>query len=77
MIIAASIFNMRYGEIADDLYGTFFLSARSLFDSMQSNYEFRDFGPYERSYDILIITHLIITRIFLLNYLVAVLTTIY
>ncbi|CDW72703.1 UNKNOWN [Stylonychia lemnae] len=77
MIIAASIFNMRFGNVAEDMYGSFFISARTLFDSMQSNYEFRNFGPYERSYDIMFIIHQIITRIFMLNYLVAVLTTIY
>lgn len=77
MAIAATIFNIRYSEIRSDLFGNVFRSANYLFDAMVSNYEYEDMEQFQRSYDILFIIHLVITRIFLLNYLVAILTTIY
>ncbi len=76
-ILAATVFNMRFGTENEEHYGTVWLSGRHLFDSFASEYRFIDFGAFQRSYDVFFIMHQIITRVFLLNYLVAVLTTIY
>lgn len=57
MIIAATMFTMRFGAVNPDMYGTVYLSARTLFDSMESNYEYVNFGKFERSYDIFFIAH--------------------
>ena len=63
--------------IASDSYGTLWLSARTLFDDFSSNYSYVDYGSYQNSFDAFLMLHMTITRVFLFNYVVAVLTSIY
>ena len=77
LILAATIFTMRFGSIRPDLYGGQLISMRVLYDAMVSNYGSDHFGAFTRAHDALLIVHLIIAHIFLINFLVAILSTIY
>lgn len=48
-----------------------------MIDYFFANYTDKDMGNYETSHSILVIIHVVISNIFLLNYLVAILTTVY
>ena len=52
-------------------------SFRSLFDMMVGNYVYVDLGNFEKGYSIMVIIYLIITNVFLLNYMVAVIDAIF
>lgn len=60
-----------------DKYGSIALSFRSLFDAMIGTYEYADDSNYAMSSSILTIVHLFLSNIFLMNYLVAILSTVY
>lgn len=59
------------------MYGGMVISLRTLFDAMLGNYTLVDLGNYNTSHSILLIVHLIASNIFLLNYLIAILATVY
>lgn len=50
---------------------------RLMIDYFLANYPQREMGNYATSHSILVMVHVIISNIFLLNYLVAILTTVY
>ena len=52
-------------------------SFRSLFDMMVGNYVYVDLGNFEKGYSIMVIIYLMITNVFLLNYMVAVIDAIF
>jgi hypothetical protein len=54
-------------------FSTFFLTLRQLFNYTTGNYGLIDMGNYAKSYQVLYIVHTVISNIFLLNYLVAIL----
>ena len=53
------------------------MTARTLFDSMLGNYGFNVTGADENFHAIIIIIHILISNIYLLNYLIAILSTVY
>jgi len=59
------------------MYGSVTLSIRSLFDAMVTNFEYVFFDKYERAHSIFLMIHLVTTHVFMLNYVIAVLTSIY
>ena len=50
---------------------------REMIDYFLANYAIKQMGNYTTSHSILVMIHVIISNIFLLNYLVAILTTVY
>ena len=53
------------------------MTLRSLIDYFLANYSVKDLGSYNTSHSVLLITHVTISNIFLLNFLVAILQTVY
>ena len=59
-------------------YQSLFLTLRQLIDYFFANYNiYMDMGNYSTSYAVLVMIHLTISNIFLLNFLVAILQTVY
>jgi len=52
-------------------------TVRTLFDAMLGNYSYYVTGYYEFSHSVLLCIHIVISNIFLLNYLIAILATVY
>lgn len=76
-LIMATAFTIRFAEADPDFYGNILLSMRSLFDLMVTNWFYRDLGNYNRAHNVFVIFHVMITNVFLLNYLIALLSTVY
>lgn len=62
---------------AIESYSSFWFTLRQLIDYFLANYSVKDLGSYNTSHSILYITHVTISNIFLLNYLVAILQSVY
>ena len=58
-------------------YLSFIVTARTLFDTMLGNYGFSVVGEDEQFHAIVLILHILISNIFLLNYLIAILGSVY
>ena len=74
--LVASIFFTLYIDTDTAKYGNYLLAARTTFDISTWNYDY-DMDGREVSYSILVVLHLSISGIFLVNYLIALLTTVY
>ena len=75
--MAAIVFCRVYSEEIPDLYGNMEVSIRSMIDVMMGNYTYTNYGDYNSSHSTLLMLHAIISTIFLISYLAAILTTIY
>lgn len=53
------------------------MTVRTLFDTMLGNYGYSVLGEDEDMHSIVLILHIFISNIFLLNYLIAILSTVY
>ena len=60
-----------------DSYGSLSISFRTLFTAMIGSYNYSGDPGYETSDSVLTMIHVFIANIFLLNYLVAILSTVY
>lgn len=60
-----------------DSYGSLSLSFRTLFTALTGSYSYADGTSYVTSNSILTMLHVFISNIFMLNYLVAILATVY
>ena len=58
-------------------YSSLLLSIRTLYDAMLGNYSYSGMGTYNTLHSILLMIHIFISNIFLLNYLIAILSTVY
>ena len=76
-ILMASIFSTLFSRPEKDSYGDMTSSLRSLFDAFLGNYDYTQDSAFELSYSLLMMTHVFISNIFLLNFLVAILSTVY
>jgi len=76
-MLMATTFTIRFAEVDPEYYGSMTLSFRSLFDLMVTSYVYRDLGSFNRAHSLLLIVHTFITNVFLLNYLIALLSTVY
>jgi hypothetical protein len=65
MVVAATVFTMRFSFIDPSEYGSVFLSIRTLFGATVTNFTYENLGSYDRSHTIFLILHLIITTIFM------------
>lgn len=54
-------------------YQSFYLTLRALFDYSVGNFTPMEMGNYDTSYGIMYIVHTVISNIFLMNYLIAIL----
>lgn len=70
--IFTTLFRNANSADAED-YQSFYLTLRKLFDYSVGNFEPVEMGNYNTSYGVLYITHTVISNIFLMNYLIAIL----
>ena len=59
------------------IYVDSIVTTRSLFDSLLGNYVWTVTGVDENLHDIALLFHIFVANIFLLNYLIAILSTVY
>ena len=77
MVIASTVFYTLYVDIKPSQYATFFLSFRSLMGAMLDYTDFDDLGSRELSFSILIHIHIFIAGVLLMNFLIAIITTVF
>ena len=77
MILAATVFTTLFQTTMPNNYGELSLSIRTLFDAFMGAYAYSDDPSFKMSNSILTMVHVFISNIFLLNYLVAILSTVY
>ena len=77
MVLAATIFTTLFQSTLPEYYGELSLSLRTLFDAFIGYYVYTEQSNYEMSNSICTMIHVFISNIFLLNYLVAILATVY
>jgi hypothetical protein len=76
-VIMATIFTILFQEYLPSTYGSFFLTMRSLFDIAVGDYNYYYLGPMNNTHDVFLMFHAWMTNVFLLNYLIALLTMVY
>lgn len=74
--IFATLFRDVVTDDAKD-YKTLFTTFRSVFDYFIGNYVSKDMGNFNTSHSVLYMVHVFISNIFLMNLIVAILTTVY
>jgi len=77
LLIASTIFTMLFQDNLPEFYGSLSLSYRTLFNCIIGSYEYTEDWNYIMSNSILTMIHVFIANIFMLNYLVAILSTVY
>lgn len=60
-----------------DIYGNLAKTARDLFDYSLGEYDEKEMGNHQISHSVLYMIHAVITHVFLINYLVAILSNVY
>ena len=77
LIVASAIFTTIFQDINTSLYGNFTISLRTMFDGLMGSYGYKGFGEYEMLHMVMLWTHIFISNILLLNYLIAILSESY
>ena len=77
LLLMASIFTTLFQGPASDEYGSMSLSMRTLFDAMLGNYDDINMSSREDLHTYLRMLHIVASNIFLLNYLIAILSSAY
>lgn len=75
--VFATLFRDAESEDATRDYHSLFTTLRALIDYFLANFSPKEMGKYNTSHSILYIVHVTISNIFLLNFLVAILQTVY
>lgn len=77
LTIMGTAFNMQFSQSNSAMYGSVILAMRTLFDEMVCNYNYINLGSEDTPHVICLTIHVILTHVFLVNYLIAVLTNIH
>ena len=77
LILVTTVFTTLFSNANPDEYGTIGLTLRTLYDAFIGQYDYEVTSNYEISFSILMMIHVFIANIFLLNYLIAILATVY
>jgi hypothetical protein len=77
LLLMATIFTTLFQSSMPDKYLNISASLRTLYDSMLGSYDYTDDSDYLISNSILTMIHVFLSNIFLLNFLVAILSTVY
>jgi len=75
--VFATLFRDSDSDDAVEYYHSIFTTLRALVDYFLANFPTKEIGAYNTSHSILYIIHVTISNIFLLNFLVAILQTVY
>lgn len=78
MMLATTVFATLFRNVdSEDNFKTLPFAFRTLFDFTIGNIESLDMGNFQTSYSILYIIHVIISNIFLINFLIAIISSVY
>jgi uncharacterized membrane protein len=77
LLISASVFTTLFQGAAAHKYGTLLISMQTLFDVMLANYEPVTFETHNTTHQYALMVHLVISNVFLLNFLIAILSSVY
>jgi len=77
LVLASAVFTTIFMNVAPDLYGSIYISLRTLLDIMVANFEYRDMGNFNTSHSVCLMIHAMIANVFLVNFLVAIISTVY
>lgn len=77
LLLVSTIYTILFEEAMPEEYGTLSLSYRTLFDTLIGVYVYTERSNYLVSNSIITMIHVFIANIFLFNYLVAILSTVY
>lgn len=77
LLLAATIFTTLFQGPAPEKYGSMSLCFRTIFDYTLGEYENDEIAYNNDSHSYLMMIHIVISNIFLLNYLIAILSTVY
>lgn len=77
MLLVSSIFSTLFQEASPERYGSLSSAMRTMFDYALGNYDTQLIDYKNDSHSALMMIHIVISNIFLLNYLIAILSTVY
>ena len=77
MLLASTVAATLFRKPSPERYGSVPLSFRTLFDYMVANYEYENMGNFDTSHSVFLTGHTVISNIFLINFLVAIISTVY
>lgn len=77
MIIATTVFTTLFSNANPEKYGEVIVTMRTLYDAFIGSYDYEVPDNVLMSFSILMMVHVFVANIFLLNYLVAILSTVY
>jgi hypothetical protein len=78
MIIMSTVFTMLFQVPDPKRFGSLTIALRSLFDALIGSYEYLDEAPnFKMSFTLLMMIHVCVSNVFLLNYLIAILSTVF
>jgi hypothetical protein len=77
LLLVATIFTTLFQGPAPEKYGSMSLCFRTMFDYTLGEYENEEIEYNNDSHSYLMMLHIVISNIFLLNYLIAILSTVY
>lgn len=77
LLISATIFTTLFENIDQADYGGLAITVRMLYDAMLGTFVFEVGTTKDLSFSILMMVHVFIANIFLINYLIAILSTVY
>jgi hypothetical protein len=80
LVILTTIFATLFRDVETtdaESYHELSTTFRALIDYFLANYTNKEMGNYNTSHSVLVIIHVVISNIFLLNFLIAILTTVY
>jgi hypothetical protein len=77
MIVAATVFTTLFENADPSEYGTLSLSVTTLFSAMTAQYDYNVPNNYMISLSIFLDIHVFLSNVFLMNYLIAILSTVY
>mmetsp|Transcript_45393 Transcript_45393/g.33176 ORF Transcript_45393/g.33176 Transcript_45393/m.33176 type:complete len:312 (+) Transcript_45393:2391-3326(+) len=77
LMLASTIFTILFQSVEEESYGSLSLSCQTLFTSFIGNYDYIEADGYFISGSVAIVIHEFFSNIFLLNFLVAILSSVY
>jgi hypothetical protein len=78
MIIMSTVFTMLFQVPDPGRFGSLTLTLRTLFDALIGSYKYLDDAPnFKMSFTLLMMVHVCVSNVFLLNYLIAILSTVF
>lgn len=76
--IVATVFTTLFSHLNQEKYGSVSVAGRTLFEALLAEFDYEDEDPdFKLSFSVLMMLHIFTSNIFLLNYLIAIISTVY